>query len=50
MSPRKKSIVGTETEKNIVQSYLAESAAYSRYTFYAQQAQKESYFPIQWHL
>ena len=47
MSPRKKSIVGTETEKNIVQSYLAESSAYTRYTFYAQQAQKESYFPIQ---
>lgn len=42
-----KSIVGTRTEKNIVQSYLAESSAYTRYTFYAQKAEKEGYFPIQ---
>lgn len=42
-----KSIVGTRTEKILVQSYLAESSAYTRYTFYAAQAQKENYFPIQ---
>lgn len=42
-----KSIKGTRTEKLIVASYLAESTAYTRYTFYAAQAQKEQYFPIQ---
>lgn len=42
-----KSIKGTRTEKLIVASYLAESTAYSRYTFYAGQAEKEQYFPIQ---
>lgn len=39
-----KSIKGTKTEKNLANSYLAESAAYSRYSFFATQAQKESYF------
>ncbi len=37
---------GTKTEKNLVTAYLAESAAYTRYTFYAQQATKEMYIPI----
>lgn len=41
-----KSIKGTQTEKNLVTSYLAESTAYSRYTFYAAQADKEDYYPI----
>ena len=41
-----KSIRGTETEKNLVIAYLAESAAYTRYTFYAQQADKENYYPV----
>ncbi|MDE6383648.1 MAG: rubrerythrin family protein [Paramuribaculum sp.] len=41
-----KSIKGTQTEKNLVIAYLAESSAYTRYTFYAQQATKESYYPI----
>lgn len=41
-----KSIKGTKTEKNLVTAYIAESAAYTRYTFYAQQADKENYFPI----
>ncbi|MDE5810993.1 MAG: rubrerythrin family protein [Muribaculaceae bacterium] len=40
------SIAGTQTEKNLVIAYVAESTAYSRYTFYAQQADKENYFPI----
>ncbi len=41
-----KSIKGTQTEKNLVIAYLAESSAYTRYTFYAAQADKELYFPI----
>lgn len=41
-----KSIKGTQTEKNLVISYLAESSAYTRYMFYAQQADKENYFPV----
>lgn len=46
MADSKKSIKGTQTEKNLVISYLAESSAYTRYTYYAQQADKENYFPI----
>lgn len=42
----KKSIKGTKTEKNLVIAYAAESMAYSRYTFYAAQADKENYFPV----
>ena len=42
----KKSIIGTQTEKNLVIAYLSESAAYSRYTYYAKQATKEEYFPV----
>lgn len=37
---------GTQTEKNIVIAYLAESTAYTRYKFYATKAEKERYFPI----
>ncbi len=42
----KKSIKDTQTEKNLVIAYMAESSAYTRYTFYAKQAEKEKYFPI----
>ncbi len=42
-----KSIKGTKTEANLVKAYISESAAYTRYTFYAQQAHKENYFPIE---
>lgn len=42
-----RSIKGTLTEKNLVIAYLAESSAYTRYTFYATQANKEGYFPIE---
>lgn len=42
----KKSIKGTKTEKNLVIAYMAESSAYTRYTFYAKQAEKEKYFPV----
>lgn len=41
-----KSIKGTRTEQNIVNSYLAETQAFARYTYYAQVADKEQYFPI----
>lgn len=46
MATQAKSIKGTQTEKNLVTAYLAESTAYTRYTFYAQQADKEGYYPI----
>ncbi len=42
-----KSIKGTQTEKNLVIAYMAESAAYSRYIFYAKKANKEMYYPIE---
>lgn len=42
-----KSIKGTKTEKNLVIAYMAESSAYTRYTFYAAQANKEGYFPVE---
>lgn len=41
-----KSIKGTATERNIVNAFVAETGAYARYTYYAQAADKESYFPI----
>lgn len=44
---KSKSIKGTRTEKNIVTAYLAESSAYTRYIFYAKQANKEGYFPVE---
>jgi len=46
MAKKQKSIKDTRTEKNIVLAYLSESTAYTRYTYYAQQAEKESYFPV----
>lgn len=42
-----KCVKGTETEKWLCQSYLAESQAYARYTFYAWKAEDEEYFPVQ---
>lgn len=42
-----KKLKGTETEKNLVTAYLAESSAYTRYTYYATQANKEEYYPIE---
>lgn len=46
MNTKKKSIKGTQTEKNLVLAYVAESGAYTRYNFYATQADKEEYYPI----
>ncbi len=39
-----KSLKGTKTEVCLANAYVAESCAYSRYTFFAQSAQKEQYF------
>lgn len=39
-----KSIKGTKTEVNLATAYVAESCAYTRYTFFAQQAQKEMFY------
>ncbi len=41
-----KNIRGTKTERCLVAAYVSESTAYTRYTFYAAQADKENYFPI----
>ncbi len=41
-----KSLKGTKTEVNLATAYVAESTAYTRYTFFSQQATKEKYFPI----
>ena len=46
MYQTKKTIKGTRTERCIVAAYLSESSAYTRYTYYAQQAQKEGYYSI----
>lgn len=46
MAKAKKSIKGTKTEANLVKAYISESAAYTRYTYYAKQADKEEYYPI----
>lgn len=39
-----KSIKGTKTEVNLANAYISESCAYSRYTYFGQQAQKEGYY------
>lgn len=39
-----KSLVGTRTQVNLANAYVSESCAYTRYTFFAQAAQKELYF------
>ena len=46
MATPTKSIKGTQTEKNLVISYLNETQANARYIYYAQQADKELYYPI----
>ena len=44
MADQQKSLVGTRTQVNLANAYMAESAAVTRYTFFAQAAQKEKYF------
>ena len=46
MATKTKDIRGSRTEKLLVASYMAESMAYSRYTFYAKQADKDGFPPI----
>lgn len=46
MAKKKTSVKGTQTEKNLLKAYAAESMAYTRYTYYAKQADKEKYFPV----
>ena len=46
MTTAKKNIRGTKTEKCLIDAYVSESEAYTRYTYYSAQATKESYFPI----
>lgn len=46
MTTKKKSIKGTKTEKCLIDAYVSESEAYTRYTYYSAQATKEKYFPI----
>lgn len=41
-----KSLKGTRTEKNIATTYVVESTAFTRYTYYAQTAQKEMYYQV----
>lgn len=41
-----KSLKGTKTERLLAASYMAETQAFARYTFYAQAADKERLFPI----
>lgn len=46
MTDKTKSLKGTKTEQCLVKAYLSESEAYTRYTYYAQQATKENYFGL----
>ena len=41
-----KSIIGTQTEKNLMMSFAGESQARMRYTYFASQAKKEGYEQI----
>lgn len=44
MANTPKSLKGTKTADYLAQAYVAESTAVTRYTFYSQQAQKDSYY------
>lgn len=46
MATNTKSIKGTRTEQCLVQAFISETTAVCRYTFYAQSATKENYFPV----
>lgn len=46
MADKIKSIKGTKTEQCLVDAYVSESEAYTRYVYYAKQATKENYFGI----
>lgn len=44
MAEPQKPLKGTKTADNLAQSYIAESMAVTRYTFYGQQCQKDGYY------
>lgn len=44
MADTQKSLKGTKTAEYLAQAYVAESMAVTRYTYYAQQAQKDQYY------
>ena len=46
METSQKSLKGTRTEVNLANAYISESTAYTRYTYFSQAAQKESYFQV----
>ena len=41
-----KSVKGTQTEKNLLISFIGEGQARNRYTYYAKQAKKDGYEQI----
>lgn len=43
----KKSLKGTQTEKNLIMSFANESQAHARYSFFASQAKKEGFVEVQ---
>lgn len=43
----KKSLKGTQTEKNLIMSFANESQAHARYSFFASQARKEGFIEIE---
>lgn len=43
----KKSLKGTQTEKNLIMSFANESQAHARYSFYASQAKKDGFVEVQ---
>lgn len=43
----KKSLKGTQTEKNLIMSFANESQAHARYSFFASQARKENFIEVE---
>ncbi|MDN4753069.1 rubrerythrin family protein [Porphyromonadaceae bacterium W3.11] len=43
----KKSLKGTQTEKNLIMSFANESQAHARYSFFASQAKKDGFVEVQ---
>jgi rubrerythrin len=43
----KKSLKGTQTEKNLMEAFSGESQARNKYTYYASQAKKDGFVQIQ---
>jgi rubrerythrin len=43
----KKSLKGTQTEKNLMEAFSGESQARNKYTYYASRAKKDGFVQIQ---